>query len=77
MTMDLPDRGTPTGSSGAGRPGVSADHLAQLRASMAEALAELQQTTDALRQQSATARPAMRAGCCRSASTTTRRRGVT
>ena len=54
MTMDLPDRGTPTGSSGAGRPGVSADHLAQLRASMAEALAELQQTTDALREQSAT-----------------------
>lgn len=36
-----------------GRPGIPADQLAQLRASMAEAMAELQQTTDALRAESA------------------------
>lgn len=43
-----------TTSPDANRPGVPADQLSQLRASMAEALAELQQTTDALREQSAT-----------------------
>ncbi len=35
-------------------PGISADQLAQFRATMAEAMAELQQATDGLRAQSAT-----------------------
>ena len=54
MTMtpdDRPDQGTALHQP---RPGVSATQVAELRAKMAEALAELQETTDALRQQSAT-----------------------
>lgn len=35
------------------RPGVSADQLAEFRARMQEAMSELQQTTDELREQSA------------------------
>lgn len=53
MTMtpdDRPDQGTPPHDS----RGVSATQVAELRAKMAEALAELQETTDALREQSAT-----------------------
>ena len=41
-------------STTADRPGISVDQLAQFRSTMAEAVAELQQTTDLLRAQSAT-----------------------
>jgi hypothetical protein len=48
---DKSEAGSPAGP---GRPRVSADQLAQFRATMAEAMAELQQTTEELRAQSAT-----------------------
>lgn len=47
------DAGT-AAPAGGGRPGISVDQLAQFRATMAEAMAELQDATDALRAESAT-----------------------